>query len=53
MRFTINHNILITSVFKRNLTLREARCSRHYSLLAYNGTDGVSPRGCRRPKCES
>ena len=45
MRFTKNHNIMITSVFERNLTLRVARCSRNYSLWAYNGTGDVSPRG--------
>ena len=28
------HNLMITSVFERNLTLNVARCSRNYSLLA-------------------
>ena len=42
-----------TSVFERNLTLRVAGCSCCYSLLAYNGTGGVSPRQGRCPKCVS
>ena len=45
MRFTKNHNLKNTSVFERDLTLKVARCSRNYSLLAYNGTGGVSGRG--------
>ena len=44
MRFTKSH-IIITSVFERNQSLRVARCSCNYSLLAYNGTGGVFPRG--------
>ena len=45
MRFTKNHNLTITSVFERDYPLKVARCSRNYSLLAYNGTGGVSLRG--------
>ena len=45
MHFTKNHDIMITSVFEHNYTLTVARCSRNYSLLAYNGTGDVSPRG--------
>ena len=32
--FHKKHDIMITSVFERNLTIREARCSRNYSLFA-------------------
>ena len=42
MRFTKNYNLMITSVFEHNYTLRVARCSRIYILFAYNGTGGVS-----------
>ena len=45
MPFTKNHNLMITIFSNVNKLL--ARCSRNlnYDLLAYNGTDGVSPRG--------
>ena len=33
-----NHNLMIASVFERKLTLRVARCSRCYILLALNDT---------------
>ena len=34
MRFTKSHKLMITSIFERKKTLRVARCSRNYSLLA-------------------
>ena len=36
MRFTKNHNIMITRVFEHNLTLSVPRCSRIYSLMVFS-----------------